>query len=199
MKRGLSDSSSYPHEADRTAKGAGRYGFLARTVVLPNESHKRFARVLKTLRTQLQPANDVEKYLAEGMAAARWRRLRAWGLERAIIGYESRTRTPEFTDLAPSEHSAQTAHTLRHFADDSRFLEDLSRHESRYDRQYGRALKCLLHLRARPQKSRLKTDPEALPCRTKHFFTQTNPAISLIPRPKLLANPTRLPPFYPPN
>ncbi len=140
-----------PEGKTRSAKNAAKHGFLARTVVLPNESHKRFARLLKTLRTQLRPANEVERDIVECMAVARWRRLRAWGLERAIIGYESKTRASEFTDLAPSEHSAQTARTLRHFSDDSRFLENLSRHEARYDRQYDRALNRLLHLRARPQ------------------------------------------------
>lgn len=136
-----------------SARNSTKHGFLARTIVLPNESHKRFARLLKSLRTQLQPANEVEKDLVECMAVARWRRLRAWGLERAIIGYESKTRATEFTDLAPSEHSAQTARTLRHFSDDSRFLENLSRHESRYDRQYDRALSRLLQLRSCTQKA----------------------------------------------
>lgn len=146
-----SNGPTTPQGKANSSRNATKHGFLARTIVLPNESPKRFARLLKSLRTQLQPANEVEKDIVDCMAVARWRRLRARGLERAIIGYESKNRAPEFTDLAPTEHSAQTARTLRHFSDDSRFLDNLSRHEARYDRQYDLALKRLLTLRARPQ------------------------------------------------
>ena len=81
-----------PQGKANSSRNATKHGFLARTIVLPNESPKRFARLLKSLRTQLQPANEVEKDIVDCMAVARWRRLRAWGLERAIIGYESKNR-----------------------------------------------------------------------------------------------------------
>ena len=98
-----------PQGKANSSRNATKHGFLARTIVLPNESPKRFARLLKSLRTQLQPANEVEKDIVDCMAVARWRRLRARGLERAIIGYESKNRAPEFTDLAPTEHSPESS------------------------------------------------------------------------------------------
>ncbi len=135
-----------PEGRDKAARANLKHGFLARTIVLPNESAERFVTLFRTLKEQFRPANIVESHLVETMAVARWRQLRVWTLERAAIGLEIR-RTPPAPDVPATEYSTQTAIILRDFTAGSRYLDYISSAETRFDRQYDRALRRLLSLR----------------------------------------------------
>ena len=144
---------SAPGKAN-SAKNGLKHGLLARTVVLPNESKDRFVRLLRNLQLQFQPANAVERHLVETMTVARWRQLRTWGLEKSAIGYELRQRTAANLEMATEDDNTQTTLTLRDFTAHSRYLELISHAETRFDRQYDRALGRLLSLRNLPQAKR---------------------------------------------
>ena len=133
-----------------SAKNSLKHGLLARTVVLPNESKDRFIRLLRSLQKEFQPATAVERHLVETMTVARWRQLRVWALEKSAIGYQLRQRTAD-PDIAGEDDNTQTTLTLRDFTAQSRYLDHISRFENRFDRQYDRALRCLLSLRAGAQ------------------------------------------------
>lgn len=136
-----------------SAKNSLKHGLLARTVVLPNESQDRFVRLLRSLQKEFQPATVVERHLVDTMAVSRWRQLRTWGLEKSLIGYQLRKNGAD-PDMACEEDSTRTTLTLRDLTADSRYLDQIGRFEIRFDRQYDRALRRLLSLRAATETAR---------------------------------------------
>jgi hypothetical protein len=55
---------------------------LARAVVLDGESRKRFNALVDTLNESLKPQTSIDHLLIGKMAAAHWRQIRLWNLER---------------------------------------------------------------------------------------------------------------------
>jgi hypothetical protein len=144
-----------------SSRNAIRHGILAESIVLDSESAERFSEVLSTLQEELQPASPIESRYVETMALAEWRRLRLLCLEKEQMTIE--TRRQEAADLGSSGNSTEvsstryTALAFRALSDESRAQELLNRYESRYDRQYQRALNGLRAYRA----DRRKDEKEA--------------------------------------
>jgi hypothetical protein len=63
-------------------------GMLARTVVLDSESRPRFDTLITSLQAELKPETTIENLLIYKMAAAHWRLLRVWGMERTVLSNE---------------------------------------------------------------------------------------------------------------
>jgi hypothetical protein len=92
-------------------RGSWRQHILARTVVLDGESRERFNELHQSLISELQPATPIENLLVSRMAVAQWRQLRLWSLEKAATE-----------------------------ADPGSLPDRASVFETRYDRQFDRAL-----------------------------------------------------------
>src|SRR5271154_833336 len=69
----------------RSAENSRRHGLLARTLVLEEENAGSFAELLAAFERDRAPKNEIERALVENMAAARWRLLRLWAIERATL------------------------------------------------------------------------------------------------------------------
>lgn len=126
-----------------SSRNATRHGLLARTVVLPTESKKRFAKLLTRLRKEMSPRDEVERHLVDCMAVARWRQMRSWGFECSVMSHEIREQTAAAPDRNLESDTARAALTVRHSEGHSRFLDRVNYWEARFDRQYDRALKRL--------------------------------------------------------
>jgi hypothetical protein len=164
---------------ERSAQNAIRHGILAESVVLDGESVECFIEVLSTLQDELQPVSAIESRYVETMALAEWRRLRLICLEREQIAIETQrqeaadidnlnnpndlidpgntnknTHPGDVTPTATREVSSirYTARAFRVMSDESRAQELLNRYESRYDRQYERAMNGLRAYRAEKRK-----------------------------------------------
>jgi hypothetical protein len=128
---------------------------LSSTIVLKGESTDRFLGLLAALFEEFQPQTPFEESLIENMAAARWRQMRIWGLEKASMENEMRRQSEMSHSTSSdadedSEHAAtRAAIAFRTLSDDSRSLELINRYESRYDRQYLRAHRRFLEVRDR--------------------------------------------------
>ena len=72
-----------PEGKARAARNSLRHGLLARAVVLEDESRARFDTLVCQLDEALQPQTAIEHLFVGKMAAAHWRQLRIWELERA--------------------------------------------------------------------------------------------------------------------
>jgi len=104
------------------------------------------------------------------MAVAHWRRMRVWSLEKALFLQETLKRQDAAWNRAAACKSAQAgdgengindegddgetpithlAHSFRSLADESHALELLNRYETRYGREYLRALGCFNNQRDR--------------------------------------------------
>ena len=118
-----------------------RHGLLARSVVLDGENRTRFYRLLSELTAEFTPEGPVQNALVETMAVARWRQMRIWGMEKAGLDYQISKQDE------PVDAPTKAALAFQTLSDSSRSLELINRYETRYDRQFNRALVRLLSLR----------------------------------------------------
>jgi hypothetical protein len=130
-----------PEGRRNSSRNSLRHGLFSPAVVLDNESQRRFKSLIDSLFLELQPETHVEAFLIEKMAAAQWRQIRSWGLEQASISHQVRNQ-----DSALLSENAPTrdAHAVRTLPRGNM----INQQEMRFDRQYKRALECLLKLRA---------------------------------------------------
>jgi hypothetical protein len=126
---------------DGRGMNALRHGLLAETIVLEGEDPRRFRRLLTNFQRELQPAGEVQSALVETIAAARWRMLRLWGVEKAGLDEEIRCQE---VDAAPG---TRTALAMKSLSENSRFLDLINRYEVSYDRQFARCLERLRMLK----------------------------------------------------
>jgi hypothetical protein len=135
-------------EGKRTsAKNAITHGMLAESIVLECESQDRFLAVLQSLLDEFQPQTPFEESLIEVMAAARWRQMRLWSMEKANM--EDRMRLRAEMSSAVEEPATRAALAFRALGDDGRSLDLINRYESRFERQYLRAHRRLIEVQDR--------------------------------------------------
>jgi hypothetical protein len=135
-----------PEGKARSSQNAIRHGLLADTLVFPGESEERFCDLLTVLEQELQPEPGVETDQVHLIAAAHWRRMRLWSVEKSQYLEETAKRLAaaghhreQETGDTPLTHLTRSFRTL---SDESRALELLNRYESRYSREYRNALAC---------------------------------------------------------
>ncbi|MGA2715747.1 MAG: hypothetical protein ABSG41_21815, partial [Bryobacteraceae bacterium] len=90
-----------------------------------------------------QPETGIETDQVEIMAVAHWRRMRLWSLEKALYIEEAHKRCDATGDHEENNgvtSIAQFARSFRSLADESRAMELLNRYETRFSREYLRAL-----------------------------------------------------------
>lgn len=150
-----------PEGKRNSARNLINHKLISGTVVLKNESMRRYNDLAAAFILQFQPRNAAEISLVQNMTAARWRLLRLWGIQTA--GFE--------LEMARQDSSAGSgaflaAVAFRSLADNSRVVALQHRLEAGDDRQYHQALAALLKLRERP-------DSSASSCPPIPFVTET--------------------------
>jgi hypothetical protein len=128
----------------RSSRNATRHGILANTIVLDSESRQRFFDLIAGLQQHFKPATVVESALIENMAVCQWRQARVLAMEKVAFTLET-GRLREQDPQAALEDPAILA--FLSFRGQSKFLEALSRYETRFDRQYSRTLMRLIRIR----------------------------------------------------
>jgi hypothetical protein len=131
-----------------SSRNSLRHGLLANTVVLEGESPNRFLDLLQVLKAEFGPETETERALVETMAVCRWRQMRLWGMEKAGLTQEIRKQS-EQAGPAELDPATQTAMAFRALCDQTHAFEIMNRYETRFDRQYTRALERLTALRNR--------------------------------------------------
>lgn len=123
-----------------------RHGLLATHIVLDDESRENFAELAASLNDEFQPRTPSETALVENMTISRWRQMRLWSMEKAGLDHEIRKQA----DSLPEENApTRTALAFRTLCDQSRSLDLINRYETRYDRQFSRAIQRLGDLRSK--------------------------------------------------
>ena len=182
----LSKGPVSPQGKRNSSRNSLRHGLLARTIVLEEESTDRFLELLHALMDEFQPSSATQLMLVETMAAARWRQLRIWGLQKVALDREIALQDPALG-------TAEVRATLAFNKSSPTFDPDLLlRYEVAFDRQFNRALKQLLALQAtvaaQPAKPYL---PASLPSHTFNTTTGEEPPSPepLLPSPGIAAEP----------
>ncbi len=159
-----------PEGKFRVSQNATRHGLLADSLVLDGESEARFCSLLAAFEAELQPESQIEHDQAEIMAVAQWRRMRLWSIEKAEYIEETRRRKTALAQNGATVDDGETpithlARTFRTLADESQVLHLLNRYETRFSREYTRALACataqrtLREQRERQQARRNRNQP----------------------------------------
>jgi hypothetical protein len=154
----FSPGSVTPEGKDRSSRNATRHGLLANSTVFDGESEERFSALLAELEAELQPEPGIEASQVVVMAVAHWRRMRLWSVEKVQYFEETAKRLASGAQRPgePGEDPpiTQLTRSFRSLSDESRSMERLNRYESRYSREYQRALACFKSHRADKHRER---------------------------------------------
>jgi hypothetical protein len=159
---------STPEGKRASSHNAEKHGLLSGTIVLEGESTDRFLDLVAALHEEFQPQTPFEESLIENMAAARWRQMRIWGMEKAGMDHETRRQaamsgSSASTSASGEDNATRAALAFRALSDESRSLELIHRYDTRYERQYYRAHRRFLEVRDR------RTPPSSEPdCPSQH-------------------------------
>lgn len=125
----------------KSSANSARHHLLSETILLDNERPDAFADLIAGLTGEFNPQTETQRALVETMAVSRWRQTRVWAVERATL-----QSAMEAIDPDTAEPATRAARAFRSLADDSRTLDLLNRYETRFDRQFARALNLLIKL-----------------------------------------------------
>ena len=126
-----------------------RYGLLSRFLVLPGEMPELFQEQYDDFMEEHQPRTPTERALVEEMVTSWWRKQRVGGMESARITFQVKLSASMNYAVAANDPATRTALAVGDLADSGRSLDLFLRYETRYERQFHRALARLLDLKSR--------------------------------------------------
>lgn len=152
----------------KSAMNALTHGlYAASSIVLQQESPEQYQALLHAYIHQFQPDGPAELHLIEEMVAAKWRQRRLWAIETDLVEDEIIVQKKKldsdgesYSEITPLSFAYRALST-------SSTLPSLTRHESRLERSYFRALKTLLELQ------RLRKQAPAVPPQNIEERTQS--------------------------
>jgi hypothetical protein len=140
-----------------SSMNAVSHGLYAKGVVLATESGEQHHQMLHAYVQQFQPEGPAETDLVEEMVAAKWRQRRLWAIETDLLEDEILQQTA-ILEKEGTGYDPITPLSFAYAALASKSLSFLTRHESRLERAYYRALKTLQELqRLRKQNMQERT------------------------------------------
>lgn len=172
---------------EKSSRNALTHGLYSASIVLQGEPREKYRELLDAYILQFQPDGPAELHLVEEMVAAKWRQRRLWAIETDLLEDEMLVQKKKLdADGETYDEITPLSFAYRDLAASSA-LPFLTRHESRLERAYFRALKTLLELqrlrkRAAQQnitertQSQMRTPPDATPERP-----QVPPSLDLPP------------------
>jgi hypothetical protein len=126
------------------------HGIFVSPVVLRNENNQEFLKLEQEYTEYYSPVGPAERKLIEEMSVCEWRQRRVWTTETAGIDLQMDLDAKEIEKkFNRIDEPVRTAIALKNLADNSSFLELMHRYETRFSRQYDRALRRLLELQDR--------------------------------------------------
>ena len=126
-----------------------RHGILSRFLVLPGESPELFEDQYNEFMEEHQPRTQTERALVEDMVTAWWRKQRIWGLESVRIQYQIKMSKGMGRSVPIDDAATRLAIAYTELAEKGPSLDLFIRYETRYERQFHRALARLLDLKSR--------------------------------------------------
>jgi len=131
---------------EKSSRNALTHGLYSATTVLASESREQYQALLDAYLQQFQPDGPVESHLIEEMVAAKWRQRRLWAIETDLLEDEVIVQKKKLdADGETYDQITPLSFAYRDLSASSA-LPFLTRHESRLERAYFRALKTLLEL-----------------------------------------------------
>jgi hypothetical protein len=131
---------------EKSSRNALTHGLYSATIVLNGEPREKYQALLDAYIGQFQPDGPAELDLVEEMVAAKWRQRRLWAIETDLLEDEMMVQRKKLdADGETYDEVTPLSFAYRDLSASSA-LPSLTRHESRLERAYFRALKTLLEL-----------------------------------------------------
>jgi hypothetical protein len=130
-----------------SSQNALRHGLVASTILIEGESAERFEALLASLVAEYEPKTETEMQLIENMAVCKWKQLRIWALENVGHTEEIRRQRAASSEMAAKSLAERAYYALAELIETKRIMDAMHRYESRFDRQYMRALSMLEDIR----------------------------------------------------
>lgn len=135
-----------------SSRNSLKHGIRAATIVIEGENAAEFDEILNGLYEEFEPATISEEALVRTMAAALWRQARNIRVEQGTLNMQMRNEAKRYPQIA-NRPDLLNATAIKTLGDNTSALDLILRYESHFDRQFLRAHKRLLELRAARQKS----------------------------------------------
>jgi hypothetical protein len=136
-----------------SSMNAVRHGITARTLALQNEDQGQFIQILNAYCDHLVPTNQAEVDLISDMVAARWRLLRIWRYQTAILDIEIDAQAPDFEKrFEKYDEDMRGASAFSALADRSKGFSTALRYDNHLSRNYVRSLEELRRRRSKGPK-----------------------------------------------
>ncbi len=124
------------------------HGLTAKTLILQTKNPDQFAKTLKDYSLCLRPTNQIEVDLIVDIVAARWRLLRMWRYETAMLDIEVDSQTPDFEKrFEKHDDDMRGGAAFSALAEKSNGLSTALRYDIHLSRTYRRSLRELYRLR----------------------------------------------------
>ena len=123
----------------KSSRNAVTHGIHTSVVVLRNENNQDFLRLEAEYNALWNPVGPLERVLCDQMISADWRLRRTWQNETAAIDLQMDRDAPALAkELHEFDEPVRSAVALTHMSDDSLFLDNMHRYETRFTRQIDR-------------------------------------------------------------
>ncbi len=130
-----------------SSQNARKHGLFAEAVTIDGECTEAFTVLHASLFERLQPEGPIEIALVENMVMCRWRQMRIWVMEKSALNHEMRKQA---VANQAEDKPTRAALAYRALTDETHSLDNLSRYETRFDRQFSRALQRFNEQRTNP-------------------------------------------------
>jgi hypothetical protein len=154
-----STGATSPEGRERAKLNALRHGLTGQVTVMPTEDREAFNRFCAEIVASLNPANAIERQLAQSIAQDNWRLNRARAMEDNILALGHTGNAAEMDAENPQIHAAVTA--ARVFSDDPVQFQLLTLYMQRTNRDIHRNMQLLRELQAERRAERAAELKEA--------------------------------------
>ena len=166
-----------------SAQNPIRHGILSRFLVLPGESPELFEDQYNEFMEEHQPRTQTERALVEDMVTSWWRKQRIWGLESVRTQYQIKMSKGMGRSVPIDDAATRLAIAYTELAEKGPSLDLFIRYETRYERQFHRALARLLDLKSRdpePDQNAPAVEPsaESVPVVTDPALVERTPGVT---------------------
>jgi cysteine desulfurase len=131
------------------ALNAVKHGLGAKRIVLANEVHRNFDRLLNVFFERFQPIDEVECELVTDIVMAKWRHRRACCIEAAMVDQQlAKDRPQQDLEYSVLTEDIRCALAYQAVERESGFISAVNRQTARVHREFRYAIKLLLEIQA---------------------------------------------------
>ena len=155
-----------PEGKAKSSRNAVRHGLTIKAMVLPAEDREAAAAVLADYTAKFEPADPVEHELVEALALARWKSLRADGIEHGYFNNATaRFEDAIDNDFESADPRSRAAEAFRHMVSEDASFRTLIRYQREIRVTYSTTLRELRAIQSDRRKAESHEDarPEAQP------------------------------------